>query len=165
MTANHVKPLLENSSDAESLCQVAKLLARGHIPHEVLTVIRMGRLRALQGGVRGIVAGDILRRLVARTVARQIRQKVERATALFQHALATRAGCECIAHALQALTDQDPQSTILSRWIRRVRHHFSKCNVARIETHGWRRGHFAFRSAILWRTIHFFVGGLSWRCS
>ena len=63
----------ENSSDAESLCQVAELQARGHIPHEVLTVIRMGRLTALQkplGGVRGIVAGDILRRLVARTVAR-----------------------------------------------------------------------------------------------
>ena len=108
MTADHVKPLLENGSDAESLCQVAELLSRGHIPHEVLSVIRMGRLTALQtptGGVRGIVAGDILRRLVARTVARQIRQ---------QYALSTRAGCECIAHAPQALTDQDPQSTILS---------------------------------------------------
>ena len=108
MTADHVKPLLENGSDAESLCQVAELLSRGHIPHEVLSVIRMGRLTALQtptGGVRGIVAGDILRRLVARTVARQIRQ---------QYALSTRAGCECIAHDLHALTDQDPQSTILS---------------------------------------------------
>ena len=73
----------------------------------------MGRLTALQkptGGVRGIVAGDILRRLVARTVARQIRQQVERATAPIQHALSTRAGCECIAHALP-LTDQ---STIIS---------------------------------------------------
>ena len=35
-------------------------------------------------------------------------------TAPFQYALSTRAGCECIAHALQALTDQDPQSTIKS---------------------------------------------------
>ena len=39
---------------------------------------------------------------------------MERATAPFQYALSTRAGCECIAHALQALTDQDPQSTIRS---------------------------------------------------
>ena len=114
MTAEHVKPLLENDNDAESLCQVAELLCRGHIPSEVLSVIRMGRLTALQKptrGVRGIVAGDILRRLVARTVAQQIRQQVERATAPFQYA---RAGCECIAHALQVLTDQDPQSTVLS---------------------------------------------------
>ena len=96
MTAEHVKPLLENDNDAESLCQVAELLCRGHIPSEVLSVIRMGRLTALQKpteGVRGIVAGDILRRLVSRTVAQQIKQQVERATAPFQYALSTRAGC------------------------------------------------------------------------
>ena len=103
MTAEHVKPLLENDNDAESLCQVAQLFCRGHIPSEVLSVIRMGRLTALQKptvGVRGIVAGDILRRLVSRTVDQQIRQQVERATAPFQYALSTRAGCECMAHAL-----------------------------------------------------------------
>ena len=96
MTAEHVKPLLENDNDAESLCQGAELLCRGHIPSEVLCVIRMG---------------DILRRLVSRTVAQQI-QQVERATAPFQYALSTGAGCECIG--LQVLTDQDPQSTVLS---------------------------------------------------
>ena len=37
-----------------------------------------------------------------------------KATALFQCALSTRAGCECIAHALQTLTDQDPLSTVPS---------------------------------------------------
>ena len=37
-----------------------------------------------------------------------------KATAPFQCALSTRAGCECIAHALQTLTDQDPQSTVPS---------------------------------------------------
>ena len=64
--------------------------------------------------VRGTAAGDIIRRLVARTVAQQIRQQVERATAPFQYALSTWVGCECTTHALQVLTDQDPQSTILS---------------------------------------------------
>ena len=37
-----------------------------------------------------------------------------KATALFQCALSTHGGCECIAHALQTLTDQDPQSTVPS---------------------------------------------------
>ena len=39
---------------------------------------------------------------------------IERATASFQYALTTRAGTECIAHALQALTDADPSATVLS---------------------------------------------------
>ena len=36
------------------------------------------------------------------------------ATAPCQYALSTRAGCECVAHAVRALTDLDPEATILS---------------------------------------------------
>ena len=39
---------------------------------------------------------------------------MEGATAPFQYVLATRAGSECIAHALQALSEVDPESTVLS---------------------------------------------------
>ena len=58
-------------------------------------------LTALQkpnGGVRGIVAGDIVRRLVSRTVSQQMMEKVQVATAPFQFAMATKNSCECIAH-------------------------------------------------------------------
>ena len=77
----------------------------------------MGRLTALQmpsGGVRGIVIGDTFRRLVARTTAQQLRAAVEEATAPFQYALLTRSGGDCVAHAVQALTEADPSNTILS---------------------------------------------------
>ena len=77
----------------------------------------MGRLTALQkpnGGVRGIVAGDVFRRLVARFIAQQFGPAIERATSPFQYALSTREGTECIAHAIQALTDLDPSATVLS---------------------------------------------------
>ena len=66
------------------------------------------------GGVRGIVAGEMLRTIVARTVAQQISIVVERATAPFQFAMSTRAGTECVAHALQALSELDPRATIVS---------------------------------------------------
>ena len=66
------------------------------------------------GGVRGIVVGDIFRRLVARTMAKQISKRVEAATAPFQYALKTKAGCECVAHVLQTLTDLDPEATVMS---------------------------------------------------
>ena len=56
----------------------------------------------------------MLRRLVARTAAKQFSKKAEAATALFQYALSTKAGCECVAHILQALSDRDPEATIIS---------------------------------------------------
>ena len=74
----------------------------------------MTTLRKPSGGMRGIVVGDVFRRLVARTLAQQFAKKVESATAPFQHALNTRAGCECVSHALQSLTDLDESATLLS---------------------------------------------------
>ena len=58
--------------------------------------------------------GDVLRRLVARTIAEQVSKKAEVATAPFQYALSTKAGCECVAHILQTLTDVDERATIVS---------------------------------------------------
>ena len=115
-TAEHVKPILDNTGDTELFCQVGEHLARGEIPGDVLHAIRMGRIsfaKSVRGSSRHR-AGDMVRRLVAKTIAQQIRAPVEVATAPFQHALSTRAGCECVAHALQALTDTDPRATILS---------------------------------------------------
>ena len=74
----------------------------------------MTALQKPDGGVRGIVAGDVMRRLVGRTVAQQIMPAVERFTAPFQYALRTRAGTECVAHVLQALTEANPDAIVLS---------------------------------------------------
>ena len=41
-------------------------------------------------------------------------QQLALATAPFQYALSTKSGCECFAHAIQALTDFDPDATLLS---------------------------------------------------
>ena len=61
----------------------------------IINAISMGRMTALSkpnGGVRGIVAGDILGRLTARTMAQQLSKVVEAATSPIQYALSTRAG-------------------------------------------------------------------------
>ena len=68
----------------------------------------MGRLTALSkqdGGVKGIVAGDVVRRLVASTVSRQLSPAVGRAFSPYQYAMTTRAG---------GLTEIDPQVTVTS---------------------------------------------------
>ena len=117
MTADHLRPLLESVQDSDLLWRLCQGLARAEIPLEGLRVVKMGRITALQkptGGVRGIVVGDILRRLVARTISQQITAAVEVATAPFQFALSTRAGTECVSHLLQAVSDLDPMATVLS---------------------------------------------------
>ena len=116
MTDEHVKPILDNSRDTELFCQVGEHLGRGEIPGRVARDAHGSHDNVARsiGGVRGIVAGDMVRRLVAKTIAQQIRASVEVATAPFQYALSTRAGCECVEHALQALTDADHRATILS---------------------------------------------------
>ena len=62
--------------------------------------------------MRGIVAGEVFRRVTAKTIAQQLGPVVKAATAPFQYALSTTSGCECIAHALQAVTELDPEATI-----------------------------------------------------
>ena len=102
MTSEHLRPLL--------LFRAGEQLARGEAPEVAVEAIRMERMTALQkayGGVRGIVAGDVMRRLVGRTVAQQIMPAVERFTAPFQYALRTSAGTECV-------TEANPDATVLS---------------------------------------------------
>ena len=117
MTVEHLRPLLDNVRDLRLFHSLAEGLAQGAVPETIVDALRLGRLTALRkpcGGVRGIVAGDVVRRLVSRTMAQQLGTVVESATAPYQYALRIRAGCECIAHALQGLCDVDPNATIIS---------------------------------------------------
>ena len=110
-------PSFDNEGDSALLGEVGSIMSQGKIHDAVMEGIRLGRLIALQkpdGGVRGIVVGDIMRRLVARTMAKQIAKKVEKATAPFQYAQTTKAGCECVAHILQTITDKDERATVVS---------------------------------------------------
>ena len=61
------------------------------------------------------MVGDMLRRVAVRTMARQVSKEVEEVFFFpFQYALTTRAGCECVAHVLQTLTDLNEHATIVS---------------------------------------------------
>ena len=116
-TAEHLQVLLDDEASSELLHRAASQLAAANVPEEITAAIRLGRLTALRkrdGGVRGIVVGDILRRLVARTLAQEFNTDFEEACAPFQYALSTRAGTECVAHVFQALSDASPDVTILS---------------------------------------------------
>ena len=117
MTYEHHRPLLDSARDVQRLHQLGERFARAEVPQPIVDAVRMGRITALRkhdGGVRGIVAGDLFRRLVSRTIAKQLAKEVEAATAPFQYALSTRAGCECVAHMIQGLCEMNPSATITS---------------------------------------------------
>ena len=86
MTTDHLRPLLESTRDLHNLFKVAELLARGQIPESTASTIRRGRMTTLRkdgGGVRGIVAGEVIRRVTARTIVQQLGPAVEVSTAPF----------------------------------------------------------------------------------
>ena len=118
MTTDHLRPLLESTKDTPLLFTVAEVLSRERIPDQVGRSLRLGRMTALRkdgGGVRGICRG---RSGFGDSPPGQSPNSwgpaVNAATAPFQYAFSTPAGSECIAHALQALTELDPESTITS---------------------------------------------------
>ena len=99
------------------LCHAAQAMAQGDLPNETKAALKLGRMTALQkpqGGVRGIVTGDLLRRLVARTLAQMFGPEIEAACQPFQYALSTRAGTDCVGLLLRSSVELDPDKVILS---------------------------------------------------
>ena len=97
--------------------RAAQDLARADVPAAILEGLRLGRVVAVQkpnGRVRGLVMGDVLRRLVSRTLAQQMAQHLQDACSPFQYALSTRAGTECLARLLRAATEADHEAIVLS---------------------------------------------------
>ena len=103
MTSERLRPLLDEQRGTHVLFRLGENLAKAQVSPVAAHLLTAGRMTALakeDGGVRGIVTGDVLRRLVARTMAHHSGPAVKVATAPHQYALSTRTGCECIAHVL-----------------------------------------------------------------
>ena len=84
MTTEHLRPLLDDVGGMQLFTALGSRLAKALVPQVAVDLIRVGRLTTLSkrdGGVRGIVASDVIRRLVARTMSQQLSEAVERATA------------------------------------------------------------------------------------
>ena len=99
------------------LTSAAEDFARAEVPQVVFKAFQKANMTALlkrDGGVRGIATRTSFLRLVAKSLARQFSKEVEGACAPFQFALSTRAGTDCVVHVIRALTDANPNTTVLS---------------------------------------------------
>ena len=117
LTTDTLRILLDDDTATTNLIRVARHFAQASIPAEIARAIGLGRMVALtkpNGRVRGIVVGDVLRRLVSRCLAQKYAQPIHTACQPHQFALATRSGTEAVVHALTAVTEANPTHTILS---------------------------------------------------
>ena len=108
---------LDDEESLQLLYLAAQDLASGRAPPEAYDLFMLATMTALSkkdGGVRGITTGTSFRRLVAKSLARQFGEEVERVCAPFQFALSTRAGTDCVGHAIRLAADLDPRATVLS---------------------------------------------------
>ena len=165
MTSDHLLPL-EVSADSLALGQVASLFSRAQVPLEIMEALGAGRMTALKkpdGGVRGIVVGEIFRRVTARTIAQQYSKKVEVATALHQYALVTKSGCETVAHMVASPNRVGPSFNCgLCGRHRCLRPHLKERHDERVAPRGGGRSHFAIRASILRQTVNIHLGGRRW---
>ena len=139
-----LRPLLGNPRDMHAFFFVCEQLARVEVPAEVVRWIKLGRMTALRkpdGGVRGIVAGNVIRRLTSRTIAQQLGPEVER----------FRAGSECIAHAGSLRVKPSMHSDVNRR---------HQCTLLDCEGHVGRFGEFAGGEQVL-PNVRLFYGSRS----
>ena len=104
------------------LLTVAERVANAEVPEPIRAATALGALTALNKrnarqevtGVRGIVAGDTFRRLIARTLAQAFTPEIEAATAPAQVAVGTRAGLEAAVHAARTALELDDRLVLVS---------------------------------------------------
>ena len=109
--------VLDDDSGFRLLFYVCERLANGDVPEGIPDILKVGRLTALRkpnGKVRGISAGDILRRLVAKVLARQFQPIFRKSTSPFNFGLSNRAGTDSLVHFVRYLLDEDPSRVVVS---------------------------------------------------
>ena len=97
----HLKILLEDDKGLDALCLMASYFAEGDVPDDIIEAMRLGKMTALRKSptkVRGLNAGELLRRLVAKTLTQQYGKEFEMATLLCNFGLAAHGGAEALVH-------------------------------------------------------------------
>ena len=116
-TNEMLRVYLDDIETTELLFCAVEDLAGGEVLEIASRPLMSAAMTALEkknGRVRGIANGTSSRRLAAKTLARQFSQKVQEACAPFQFAMSTRAGTNCVGHAVREATAADPRLTVQS---------------------------------------------------
>ncbi|KAL2630334.1 hypothetical protein R1flu_015020 [Riccia fluitans] len=109
------------ASGFDLLFQLCTHVAQGHLSLAAARLLGPSRLLAIEkdsGGVRPIVVGEALYRLVAQSLSLQFRATFFNHFEPWQFGVATGGGCETIVHGLRATLDLHPDWVVLQLDIR-----------------------------------------------
>ena len=104
--AEIVRAVLYDAEASQTLLSPPSLPVPASLP--ALGLRRVVALRKPNGGTRGLMIGDFLRRLVARTLAQQFAGPIAEACHPHQYPLGSRVGAEALIHEVQARFSADP---------------------------------------------------------
>ena len=110
----HLKLCLEDDGALELLIDAAEHIAQGDVPETILQAMRLSQLTALSkpnGKVRGVAAGDTLRRLAGTILARKFQDDFRTAAMPPNFGLCNRSGTDALSRLVQLATDDDPHTT------------------------------------------------------
>ena len=102
---------MEDDVAFDTLSDVAEIIAQAKIPIQVANMLRVSALIALNKAdnkIRGIAAGDTLRRLVAKSMARQFQSVMRRHVEPYNFGISDHSGTDAAIHMLRYLTDASP---------------------------------------------------------
>ena len=132
LTADTLRLVLDDETTTALFVEVCQHLAQARVPLNIAQAIGLGRMVALtkpNGGIRGLVVGDVLRRVIARCIAQVFATQFHAACAPHQFALSSRAGTGAVVHALTATTQRATaaQSYPLMVWVPTIQSHEVVC--------------------------------------
>ena len=113
----HDQSISSDADGLELLAYAASALAKARVPPVVSAALALARMTALRkpdGGVRGIAAGDVFRRLVSRALAKTWAATFDEATRPYQQALSARSGMDALVARLRIALETDPDVTVVS---------------------------------------------------
>ena len=117
MTTEHLRPLLDDVRATRLFFRLGENLARAQVPEVAVAMVRSGRMTALSkddGGVRGIVTGDVVRRLVARPLLNNWAQQLSQPQHPINMLSPPVLGVSVLLIAIQALCGLNPRATVTS---------------------------------------------------
>ena len=109
--------MLDDDLGFQLLFYVCEKLANGGIPSDIVGALKFSKLTALRknnGKVRGVSAGDILRRLVSKVLARQFQKEFRCTAEPANFGLCNRSGTDTLVHLIKFLLDECPDKVVVS---------------------------------------------------
>ena len=112
----HLQVLVSDAAIARYLHAVCSCIASGEIPKSISTLLSSACLVALpklNGDVRLIAIGEVLRRITAKSICLQLKDQLSEYFSLIQHGVATKGGADLLVHHVLLLLEENKDWVVL----------------------------------------------------